>query len=234
MAVNGRVHSIQSLGAVDGPGLRFVAFLQGCALRCEYCHNPDTWDFAGGDEFSSEEIVRRALRYVPYWKNGGGVTFTGGEPLAQADFTAECFAKLQAAGAHTALDTSGIASIADADKVLAHTSLVLADVKFLSAADYQTHARGDFDTVMRFLRRVEELKIPMWIRHVVVPNLTDGEDHIKELSKLAHSFSNLEKIELLPFRKLCLEKYEEMGIEFRLKDTPEMDVNENARLVKLL
>ncbi len=130
--MTGFVNSIQSLGAVDGPGVRYVVFMQGCPLRCVYCHNPDTWLTEGGTPTDADELVRRALRFRPYWKNGGGVTVTGGEPLLQADFVAEFFEKLHEHGVHTALDTSGVGNLAQAEKVLEHTDLVLCDLKFLS------------------------------------------------------------------------------------------------------
>ena len=221
----GRVHSIQSLGAVDGPGLRYVAFMQGCPLRCMYCHNPETWDYNSTDcmEMEAAELAAKALRCKPYYENGGGVTVTGGEPLMQPDFVAEYFRTLQEKGVHTALDTSGAVSLEAAKKVLTYTNLVLADLKFLNAEDYEKYCRADFTKVEAFLKLTEEMQIPLWIRHVVVPGYTDGIEHIKRLGEKARSYKNLEKIELLPFRNLCLEKYENMGIEFPLKGVSQMD-----------
>lgn len=145
--MTGRLHSIQSLGAVDGPGIRAVAFLQGCPLRCAYCHNPDTWDPAGGEEIEAAALAKRLLRYRPYWGKEGGVTVTGGEPLRQADFVAELFSILQAEGVHTALDTSCTGDLAAAERVLAHTNLVLADLKFLSEEDYRRYCRGSLSLI---------------------------------------------------------------------------------------
>jgi len=149
--MTGNIHSIQSLGAVDGPGVRYVVFMQGCPLRCVYCHNPDTWLTEGGTPTDVDELVRKALRFRPYWKNGGGVTVTGGEPLLQAEFVEEFFAKLHEHGVHTALDTSGVGNLSKAEKVLAHTDLVLCDLKFLTKADYLKNCRADFDQIERFL-----------------------------------------------------------------------------------
>lgn len=221
----GYIHSIQSLGAVDGPGLRYVTFMQGCPLRCMYCHNPETWPFQNDDcmKMEPEELAEKALRCKPYYENGGGVTVTGGEPLMQADFVASYFQLMREKGVHTALDTSGAVPLSAAEKVLPHTSLVLADLKFLSAIEYKKYCNADFHQVEAFLRLTEEMQIPLWIRHVVVPGYTDGEEHIQRLSEKAHSYSNLEKIELLPFRNLCLEKYENLGIPFPLKGVPHMD-----------
>lgn len=220
--MTGRVHSVQSLGAVDGPGLRYVVFLQGCPLRCAYCHNPDTWDFQGGTETEAAALVRKILRYRPYFQNGGGVTVTGGEPLSQAAFVAELFEALQAEGIHTALDTSGVCRTEEAKQVLKHTDLVLADLKFITKEDYLAHCKADFGRVEAFLSLTEQMGIPLWIRHVVVPGLTDGAAHLAAVKQKAESYRNLEKIEWLPFRTLCLEKYDKMGIPFPLKTVPDM------------
>ena len=155
----GNIHSIQSLGAVDGPGVRYVVFMQGCPLRCVYCHNPDTWRTEGGTPTNVDELVCKALRFQPYWKNGGGVTVTGGEPLMQAEFVAEFFAKLHEHGVHTALDTSGVCNLVQAEKVLIHTDLVLCDLKFLTRTDYLKNCRADFDQVKCFLQLTVHRKI---------------------------------------------------------------------------
>lgn len=148
--MTGRIHSIQSLGAVDGPGIRYVVFLQGCPLRCVYCHNPDTWAAEGGDTVEADALVQKALRCRAYWGDSGGVTVSGGEPLLQAPFVEEFFAKLQAQGVHTALDTSGVGNLAGAERVLRHTDLVLCDLKFLTQADYLQYCRADLTQVERF------------------------------------------------------------------------------------
>ncbi|WNX84539.1 pyruvate formate-lyase-activating protein [Agathobaculum sp. NTUH-O15-33] len=219
----GRLNSIQSLGAVDGPGLRYVVFLQGCPLRCAYCHNPDTWPADGGEEIEADTLVQKALRFRPYWKNGGGVTISGGEPLYQAPFVEELFAGLHEHGVHTALDTSGVGNLAEAARVLDHTDLVLCDLKFLTKADYMKYCRGDLAQVERFLHLTAMKQVPLWIRHVVVPGLTDGVDHLRLIRDKAESLPNFEKLEFLPFHKLCIEKYDRLGIPFPLRDTPAMN-----------
>lgn len=221
MHLTGTIHSFQSMGAVDGPGLRCVVFLQGCPLRCVYCHNPDTWDFTGGTETTVEEMVQKILRYKPFIAKNGGVTVTGGEPLCQSAFTAELFRQLHAHGIHTALDTSGVGDLTAARDVLAHTDLVLADVKFLKEADYRTNCGASFAQVCRFLDLADELGIPMWIRRVVVPGLNDTQADILALKTFLAKYKTVEKVELLPFRKLCLEKYDALGIPFPLRATPE-------------
>ena len=222
--MTGRIHSIQSLGAVDGSGVRCVIFMQGCPLRCVYCHNPDTWDTDGGEEIETDELVRRVLRYQPYWKNGGGVTVSGGEPLLQADFVAEFFQKLHEHGVHTALDTSGTGcSTAAAERVLRYTDLVLCDLKFLTAGDYRRYCRAELSQVERFLQLTAMKGVALWVRHVVVPGLTDSIDHLRLVKAHAERYPNLQKIEFLPFHKLCIEKYDRLGIDFPLRDTPAMN-----------
>lgn len=222
METPGYVHSFQSLGAVDGPGLRFVVFMQGCPLRCCYCHNPDTWQAGQGQRLLPSQVAARALRYRSYLRHGG-VTLTGGEPLWQPRFAAELFALLQAQGLHTALDTSGVGDLEAAAAVLRHTDLALVDVKFLTEEDYLRHTGGRLCQVRAFLDLCLRQNVPIWARHVVVPSLTDGEDHIRSLVAFLAPYSNLRRIELLPFRKLCLEKYDALGIPFPLREVPEMD-----------
>lgn len=220
--MTGRVHSFQTMGAVDGPGVRFVVFLQGCPLRCAYCHNPDTWDPQGGEPYTPQAICEKILRYRPYLRHGG-VTVSGGEPLMQASFVAELFRLLREQGIHTALDTSGTGNLEQAREVLAETDLVLCDLKFAEEDDYRTHCGASFDQVLRFLKLTQTMAVPLWIRHVVVPGLTDAPDQVRQIARIAGRFDNLQKLELLPFRKLCAEKYERMGIPFPLADTPEME-----------
>ena len=181
-----------------------------------------------------DELVRKALRFRPYWKNGGGVTVTGGEPLLQAEFVEEFFAKLHEHGVHTALDTSGVGNLSKAEKVLAHTDLVLCDLKFLTKADYLKNCRADFDQIERFLQLTAMKNVPLWIRHVVVPGLTDGMDHLRRVKAKAESYPNFEKLEFLPFHKLCMEKYERLGLEFPLKDTPAMNPDALKNMVAQL
>ena len=221
--MTGNIHSIQTLGAVDGPGVRYVVFMQGCPLRCVYCHNPDTWEPEGGEAVTAERLVQQALRFRSYWGDMGGVTVSGGEPLMQARFVEEFFALLHKQGVHTALDTSGVGNLADAERVLRHTDLVLCDLKFLNETDYRRYCRADFGQVERFLQLTAMKGVPLWVRHVVVPGLTDDIEHLREVKARAENCPNLEKLEFLPFHKLCLEKYERMGLEFPLRHTPAMD-----------
>lgn len=221
--MTGRISSLQSLGAADGPGIRYIVFLQGCPLRCKYCHNPETWDIHGGKQMSSEEIFDKIVRCVPYFGDKGGVTVSGGEPLLQSEFVTELFKLCKDNNVHTALDTSGIGANAFTEKLLEVTDLVLCDIKFATEELYLENCKGHFSELIKFLDLTNKKGVPLWIRHVVVPNLTDSEEEILKILSISEKYSNLEKIELLPFKKLCLSKYENLGIPFPLKDTPNCD-----------
>ncbi len=214
--IKGRIHSIQSLGAVDGPGLRSVVFFQGCPLRCNYCHNPDTWNFSEGEEISAEEIITRIKKFLPYIKKGG-VTLSGGECLAQPDFCLELLKQLKAIDIHTAIDTSGICNLDQAAEILKYTDLVICDLKFDTKEKYLEYSKANYDTVLSFLNLTKEMNVPLWIRHVIIPDLTDSEEAVRNIISKAKTYDNLKKIELLPFRKICLSKYENLGIDFPLK-----------------
>lgn len=214
--ITGKIHSFQSLGAVDGPGLRFVIFMQGCPFRCIYCHNPDTWSFEGGSIYTSDEIVSKVLRYKTYFKNNGGVTVSGGEPLCQKEFVAELFEKLKKNGIHTALDTTGM--IEGCENVLDYTDLVLCDLKFPTDEQYKEHCGGSLSKVTSFMKICESKNIPVWIRHVVVPGITDSKENIRNICMITNRFTNIKKIELLPFHNMCIEKYDRLNIDFPLRE----------------
>jgi pyruvate formate lyase activating enzyme len=232
--VTGRVHSVQSLGAVDGPGLRYVVFLQGCPLRCGFCHNPDTWQFSGGTLWEAEALVKEILRYRPYFGTTGGVTFSGGEPLAQPAFTEEVFRLLKKEGIHTALDTSGAAEEGAIRQVLSYTDLILGDLKFTTPEEYKTHCGGSLPQIRKFFSIAEEMNIPLWVRHVVVPGVNDTVEDMAQILKISKSYKNFEKIEWLPFHKLCLEKYESMEIPFPFGKYPAMDQSALDALIRQL
>ena len=219
--ITGRIHSFQSLGPVDGPGVRSVIFMQGCPLRCVCCHNPDTWDFAGGTEMTTDELVGKVLRYKTYYGQNGGITVSGGEPLMQAEFLTELFKKLKNYGIHTALDTSGCVLNDTVMELLKYTDIVLLDFKYTNENDYFKYTKMHVAQAMDFLDHLEKIDKSTWLRYVVIPSLNDNEESFAKLFDLKNQYPCVEKIELLPFRKLCLEKYDEMGIEFPLKDTPE-------------
>ena len=218
----GYIHSLQSLGTVDGPGVRAVVFADGCPLRCAYCHNPDTWERRAEDRVDHAELAERIIRLYPYIKDGG-VTFSGGEPCMQAEFFKELADKLSKSGLHTALDTAGV-PLTDPVKALLETvDLVLLDVKFTTEEDMKRYTGGSLETVLSFLAYLDSIKKPVWIRHVVIPAINDTEDDILKLRELIAPFECIERTELLPFHKMCIEKYDALKIPFPLRDTPEMD-----------
>ena len=232
--MKGRVSSLQSLGTVDGPGLRYVIFLQGCPLRCVYCHNPETWDPAGGREYAPEELVEKVLRCRAYFGEQGGVTVSGGEPLLQAPFVAELFRQLKAAGIHTALDTSGAGDLKQAAQVLDWTDLVLLDLKFPDEAGYHQYCRGSWAQTQAFAALAGEKRVPLWVRHVVVPGLNDSLEDLRAIKAQAESLPGFQKLEWLPFHNMCLEKYQQLGLPFPLEGTPALEDQDLAHLLAAL
>ena len=230
--MTGRINSIQTLGTVDGPGVRFVLFMQGCPLRCAYCHNPDTWDFSGGSEMSAEEIAKKVIRYRDYFGKEGGVTVSGGEPLMQADFVRELFSLCKAEGIHTALDTSGCIWNEGVERLLSVTDLCLLDYKMTNDEDYLCYTRCEKPSVDRFLSELEARGIDTWLRQVIVKGINDNSRSVKYLYDVADSHSCVKKVELLKFRKLCAPKYENLGIEFPLKKIPETTDEDIRRLLE--
>ena len=232
--MKGRVSSLQSLGTVDGPGLRYVIFLQGCPLRCVYCHNPETWDPAGGAEYAPEELVEKVLRCRAYFGEQGGVTVSGGEPLLQAPFVAELFRQLKEAGIHTALDTSGAGDLQQAAQVLDWTDLVLLDLKFPDEAGYRRYCRGSWAQTQAFAALAGEKRVPLWVRHVVVPGLNDSLEDLRAIKAQAESLPGFQKLEWLPFHNMCLEKYQQLGLPFPLEGTPALEDQDLAHLLAAL
>ena len=212
--MTGKIHSIQSLGTVDGPGVRTVVFMQGCPLRCGYCHNPDTWDPNAGETVDTAEVFAKIKRFRPYFGPEGGVTVSGGEALLQPDFVRELFALCKNESIHTALDTSGCLWNEQVESLLDVTDLALLDIKMTTDADYREYVGCSLEKPLFFLGKLEEKGIPAWIRHVVVPGLTDAPENIRRLRELLKGFSCIRKVEFLPFHKICVPKYEKMGIPF--------------------
>ena len=230
----GRVHSIQSMGTVDGPGIRFVVFLQGCPLRCGCCHNPDTWDVAGGTPYEPAELAERAERYRTYFGKTGGITVSGGEPLLQANFVRELFSLCHKKGISTCLDTSGCLLTSDVEELLAVTDRILLDVKYLSDELYRQHVGCSLEAPLRFLAYADRMGIPTTLRQVIIPTLNDGEKSVLSLRRLADAHPCVDKVELLPFRKICQVKYDSMGITFPLGHLPEPSREVMDGLRKLL
>ncbi len=221
--VEGRIHSFQSLGTLDGPGVRFVAFLQGCPLRCGCCHNPDTWNPDGGEVYPAVEVLRRALRCRPYFGKEGGITLSGGEPLMQKAFAAEVFRLCHENGVNTCLDTSGCYDPLDCADVLAHTDRVLLDIKYTTGELYRSNVGCSMEKPLRFLSHLNERRIPVTLRQVIIPTLNDTPENVQALLGIAQAHPCVDRVELLPFRKICQTKYDAMKISFPFGHLPEPD-----------
>jgi pyruvate formate lyase activating enzyme len=230
----GRIHSIESMGLLDGPGVRTVVFMQGCNLRCAYCHNPDTWKAEGGNLTDSKDLINKLIKFKPYYKSsGGGVTFSGGEPLLQPDFLLDMLRLCRENNIHTVVDTAGF-GLGAYDKILKYTDLVILDIKHSTEEGYKKLAAGDMAELKKFLEALSRSQCRVWIRHVVVPGLTDDTEHILRLRDIIGTIKNIDKIEFLPYHTLGKNKYEAMGLPYRLQDVPAMDKNKTLELEKLL
>lgn len=232
--MTGFVHSFQSLGAIDGPGIRFVVFTQGCNLRCGCCHNPDTWKIGEGTEYTAEDVVKRAIRYKEYFGAEGGITVSGGEPLLQADFVKEIFELCHKEGINTCLDTSGSIMNEAVKALLKETDRVLLDIKYTNDILYKKHAGCKMQTVLDFLDYLDTQKISVTVRQVIIPSLNDNEENIAALKEIAVAHKCVDKTELLPFRKICQVKYDKLGIEFPFAHIPEPDKETMAKLNSVL
>ncbi len=218
----GRIHSFESFGTVDGPGIRYVVFLQGCPLRCRYCHNPDTWG-AGGKEYEVEQVVAQALRYRNYFGEQGGVTVTGGEPLLQIEFVTELFAALKEKGVHTCVDTSGVTfqadnpqSVAAHEKLLAVADLFLLDIKHIDEEKCKALTGKSNRNTLAFAKFLSERNKPIWIRQVLVPNLTDEESDLRATRAFIDGLQSVERVEVLPYHTMGVVKYEKLGLSYPL------------------
>ena len=220
--MTGRVHSIQSLGTVDGPGIRFVVFMSGCNLRCKCCHNPDTWSAHSGAEYTAEEIVEKACRYKSYYGSRGGITVSGGEPLLQADFVSKIFELAHEKGINTCLDTSGSVLNGSVLSLLDVTDRALLDIKYTTDEEYRANVGCSIYPVLEFLKILDKKGIPTTVRQVIIPSVNDGEENISKLKEIVAKHKCVDKVELLPFRKICKVKYDNLGIEFPFgrKDEP--------------
>ena len=232
--MTGRVHSIQSLGTVDGPGVRFVAFLQGCPLRCGCCHNPDTWKLTGGTPYTAEALVQKATRFTEYFGETGGITLSGGEPLLQADFVYEVFALCREQGIHTCLDTSGCVLNEAVRRVLTVTDRVLLDIKYTDDVSYRAHVGCGLQAPLDFLAELEARRIPTTLRQVIIPTLNDTAQNVLALKAIADSHACVDKVELLPFRKVCQVKYDALGLPFAFGRLPEPSREMMQQLNELL
>ena len=228
--MKGRIHSLESFGTVDGPGVRYVVFTQGCPMRCAYCHNPDTWSTKGGEEMEASYIIEQYERNKGFYANGGGLTVTGGEPLLQVDFLIELFSLAKEKGIHTCIDTSGItykpdnkAYIEKLDKLMQLTDLVMLDIKHIDPEKHLELTQQPNDGILAFAKYLDERNVPVWIRHVVVPTITDDDKYLFDLGYFIGQLSNLKALDVLAYHDMAKPKYENLGIEYKLKDLPPLD-----------
>ena len=234
MEIKGKVHSIQSLAALDGPGIRFAVFLQGCNLRCGCCHNPDTHSTEGGTEYTAAELIKRAVRYKEYFGKEGGITVSGGEPLLQAQFVRELFALAKENGINTCLDTSGSIVNDATAPLLSVSDRVMLDIKYTSDELYKEHVGCSLQKPLEFLKLLSEMNIPTTLRQVIIPTLNDNKESIAALKNIASEHPVVDKVELLPFRKMCSVKYEKMGISFPFAHIPEPSAEKMRELEAFL
>ncbi len=228
--MQGRIHSLESFGTVDGPGVRFVVFVQGCPMRCAYCHNPDTWEMNGGTLMEPSYIIEQYERNISFYK-GGGITVTGGEPLMQVDFLIDLFTLAKQKNIHTCIDTSGIAYkpngnpewLAKLDKLMTLTDLVMLDIKHIDPEKHKELTSQPNDGILAFAAYLNEKNVDMWIRHVVVPGITDDDKYLFDLGYFIGQFKNLKALDALPYHTMGESKYAKLGMEYKLKGVPAMD-----------
>lgn len=233
----GHIHSTESFGAADGPGVRFIVFMQGCHMRCRYCHNPDTWKMDGGDEVTADEILKRALRFKPYWGKDGGITISGGEPLLQIDFVIELFKKAKELGINTCIDTAGNPFTKEEpffskfEELMKYTDLLLLDLKEINPTRHKDLTGFDNSNIIEMAKYLSEINKPVWIRHVLVPEHSDFDEDLDALGDFIDTLSNVDRVEILPYHTLGKFKCENLGIPYTLESIspPSAERIENAK-----
>lgn len=233
----GHIHSTESFGAADGPGVRFIVFMQGCHMRCRYCHNPDTWKMDGGDEVTADEILKRALRFKPYWGKDGGITISGGEPLLQIDFVIELFKKAKELGINTCIDTAGNPFTKEEpffskfEELMKYTDLLLLDLKEINPTRHKDLTGFDNSNIIEMAKYLSEINKPVWIRHVLVPEHSDFDEDLDALGDFIDTLSNVDRVEILPYHTLGKFKWETLGIPYTLESIspPSAERIENAK-----
>lgn len=232
----GYVHSLESFGSVDGPGVRYVIFLTGCAMRCQFCHNPDTWDMTTGTPYTAGELLDKACRYRSYWKSKGGITVSGGEPLLQIDFLLELFKEAKERNIHTTLDTSGNPFTTEEPfyskwlELVKYTDLILLDIKHIDEEQHKILTGQTNQNILEMARQLSDMGKPVWIRHVLVPERNDKDEYLHRLADFIHTLKNVERVEVLPYHTLGVFKWEQLGIDYPLKgiDPPTAERVRNA------
>lgn len=232
---SGYIHSIETMGLVDGPGIRVVVFMQGCPLRCSFCHNPDTWESTSNLKLDANEVVDEIRKYRPYIEMGGGVTFSGGEPLLQSEFLLDMLKLCKKAGIHTCIDTSGTGySRKYLDDTFKYTDLVILDIKAIKENKYKKITKRNMDMFNYFKDKLNKTGNKLWLRQVIIPGINDTEEYILELKEYIKEFNNVEKVELLPYHTLGLEKYKKLNIKYELEGVSDMDKERCKELEELL
>ena len=237
--MNGYIHSTESFGSVDGPGVRFVIFVAGCPMRCQFCHNPDTWDMQVGEQRSADELLAQALRYKSYWKDGGGITVSGGEPLMQMDFMIELFRKAKEKGVHTTIDTSGAPFTREEpffskfNELMKYTDLLLVDIKHIDDEQHKILTGRTNQNILDMARYLSDIGKPVWIRHVLVPERNDKDEYLEKLYDFISTLKNVQKVEILPYHTFGEYKWKELGYEYPLEgiEPPTKERIENANRI---
>lgn len=237
--MTGYVHSLESFGSVDGPGVRYVIFLTGCAMRCQFCHNPDTWDMSRGTPYTADELIKTALRYRTYWGEQGGITVSGGEPLLQIDFLTELFRKAKEQGIHTTLDTSGNPFTREEpffgkiQELMKYTDLVMLDIKHIDDEKHKALTGHTNVNILDMAEYLDEIHKPVWIRHVLVPERSDEDTALEGLHEFIERLGNVERVEVLPYHTLGEYKWKELGYEYPLKgiESPANERVEHAKQI---
>lgn len=235
--IKGYVHSLESFGSVDGPGVRYVIFLSGCGMRCQFCHNPDTWKMGEGQQYTPADLLKKALRYRNYWGEKGGITVSGGEPLLQIDFLTEFFRLAKKAGVHTTLDTSGSPYTEKEpfyskwQELMKYTDLVLLDIKQIDETEHVKLTGQTNANILAMAEKLSEMEKPVWIRHVLVPGGSDKDEYLHRLADFIHTLKNVERVEVLPYHTLGIFKWEKLGIPYPLEGVkpPTEEQIRNAR-----
>ena len=237
--LKGYVHSLESFGSVDGPGVRYVIFLSGCAMRCQFCHNPDTWNMKDGKEYTADQLLKIALRYKSYWGEKGGITVSGGEPLLQMEFLTELFIKAKEAGIHTTLDSSGNTYTAIEPwhaqwlELMKYTDLVLLDIKQIDEQEHRKLTGQTGENILAMARELSDMEKPVWIRHVLVPGGSDKDEYLYRLADFIHTLKNVQRVEVLPYHTVGTFKWEKLGIPYPLEGVkpPTQEMIDNARKI---
>jgi len=237
LSITGKIHSCESFGAADGPGVRYIVFLQGCKMRCKYCHNPDTWNLSGGEEKSADELIQSALKFKKYWGDKGGITISGGEPLLQIDFLIDLLKKAKEEGIHTTIDTAGNPFtreepfFAKFEELMKYTDLLLLDLKEINPKRHKELTGFENSNILEMAKYLSEIGKPVWIRHVLVPENSDFDEDLTALGDFIGSLSNVEKVEVLPYHTLGKFKWDNLGIAYQLEgiNSPEQERIKNAQ-----